>query len=280
MTETDQSKAARAALAAANQRHTESKKAVADAVAAHQRAVEVHRQAAATLRGIVTHDNELNANAAARLAAIIRSGDAASIDDAQQDHSERLEAERRAAIAQGAVDALAADVQAAQVDQTAAQTAVDTAIKGVMLAHRDALAAELTAAAAQYLDLRHKLGGLMGGGMMGLQGIPGTAETAAALASVERDYPPILHPQNFAAKAWAEMQKGLREDSEAAYVPITPTFSEPVDPQHEHRLALRKAQDAEREANAAKNAEKMAGYAHVDVMSERMHQFVVKAAGG
>lgn len=276
MTENEQTKAARAALAAANQRHAESKTAVADAVAAHQRAVDVHRQAAAALHAIVIHDNELNANAAARLAAIIRSGNAASIDDAQQDHSERLEAERRAAIAQGAVDALAADVQAAQVDQTAAQTAVDAAIKGVLLAHRDSMAAELTEAAARYLDLRNALGGLMA-----LQVLPGTAATAAALAAVDRDYPIGHHPQNLCVRGWTALQQALRDDPDAAFAPAAP--SAPVDllaPMREHMLAQQRAQDAEREANAAKNAEKMAGYAQVDVMAERMHQFVVKAAGG
>jgi hypothetical protein len=276
MTETEKSKAARAALAAANQRHADSEVGVADAIAAHQRAVDVHRQAAAALHAIVTHDNELNANAAARLAAIIRSGNAASIDDAQQDHSERLEAERRAAIAQGAVDALAADVGAAQTDQATADAAVGAAIKGVMLAHRDSLAADLTAAASRYLDLRHTLGGLMA-----LQGLPGTAETAAALASAERDYPPGLHPQNLYAKGWIAMQQTLRDDPDAAFAPAAP--GAPVDtisPLREHMLAKRRAEDAEREVNAAKNAEKMAGYSHVGVMAERMHQFVVKAAGG
>lgn len=276
MNMTEKIEAARAALAAANQRHVEAKRAVSDAAAAHQRAVEVHRGAAAALQSILEGDAARNASAAARLADIIRSGDAAAIDGTRHDHNERLEAERRAAIAKGAVDALAADLTAAQTDQASAQTAVEQAIKGVLLAHRDAIAGELAAATERYLDLRHKLGGLMD-----MHGIPGTAETAAALSAGQRDYPPLLHPQSFAAKAWSDLQKALRENPEAEYVPILPS----VHPETVHPAVLKHreilaAQEAERAANAKLNAEKTATTNQLFVSADRMHDFANRAAGG
>jgi hypothetical protein len=276
MTQQNAIEAARASLAEANQRHADAKRAVSDAAAAHQRAVDVHRGAAAALQSILEGDAARNASAAARLADIIRSGDAAAIDGARHDHNERLEAERRAAIAKGAVDALAADWTAAQTDQAAAQTAVEQAIKGVLLAHRDAIASELTAAAERYLDLRHTLGGLMS-----VHGIPGTSETDAALNAGQRDYPPLLHPQSFAAKAWSDLQKALREDPEAEYVPILPS----VQPQAVHPAILKHreilaAQEAERAANAKRNAEQAKSANQQFVPAERFHDFANRAAGG
>lgn len=276
MIETEQSKSARAALAAANQRHADAKRAVSDAAAAHQRAVEVYRGAAAALQSILEGDAERNASAAARLAEIIRSGDAAAIDGARHDHNERLEAERRAAIAKGAVDALSADWNAAQTDQAAAQTAVEQAIKGVLLAHRDAIAAELAAATERYLDLRHTLAGLMS-----VHGIPGTAETAAALSAGQRDYPPLLHPLSFAAKAWSDLQKALREDPHAEYAPILPS----VQPQAVHPAILKHreilaAQEAERAANAKRNAEQAKSTNQQFIPAERFAEFANRAAGG
>lgn len=266
----EKTKAARAALAEAIDRRTEARATFARANEAHEMAKSILSEASSAVSAFVERETTRSASASAELAAAIRSGGAATVESIDNDLAERAAAERHAAIALGASNALADDMKAAQKAVTEAQVAVDAAAKNVLLAHRDAIAAELTAAAARYLDLRHTLGGLLA-----FPGIPGTALTAVALASVERDYPMTLHPQTFTAKAWSELHKALLDDSDALYVPIEPRAApERVDPTIQRQRELRAAEDAERATNAEKLAVEMKGYTAADAMADRYERIL------
>lgn len=271
----DAVKAARTVLAATIERRKRLEEEAQKAQQAHTRAAAVLSEASNALRAIVDRDAVQDADAAARLAETIRAGGDATLEGHSHDHAERLQAERRVAVAQGALDSLARDLGDATAAVVAAGSDVQAAGRSVIVAHRDSIAAELNAVVQHYLDLRHKLGGLMS-----VFAVPGTAETAKALASVERDYPPALHPQNFTAKAWAELQKALLVDSEAEYVPIAPSLqAERVDPFVLKQRELRKQQEAERAANAEKVAEETKGYTQVEMLAERLQQFPNTVAG-
>lgn len=272
----DNIKAARSALAAIIERRKRLEQEAQKAQEAHTRAAAVLSEASNALRAIVDRDAAQDADAAARLAETIRAGGNAALEGHSHDHAERLQAERRVAVAQGALDSLARDLSDATAALAAARSDVQEGTRAVLLAHRDSIAAELNAVVEHYLDLRHKLGGLMSG-----FGIPGTADTAKALASAERDYPGLLHPQIFTTKAWAELQKALPNDPEAEYSPITPSVQpERVDPAILKHREILAAQEAERAANAKRNAEKTATAHQLFVSSDRLHDFANRLAGG
>lgn len=262
---TDQSKSARAALAVAIKQREEARAAVSRVREAHAMAKAILDDASGAVSALKERDNARSARAASDLANAIRSGAAPVLVADDSENAERAAAERHAAVALGACNALADDLSDAQQAATAAQTEVQTAAKAVMIAMRDELTSELQAKTREFLDVQHRLMGLLDSTL-----VPSTAAAASATQEVYRAYPPSLHPAPFAGRAWRALSTALLDNPEAVFVPITPSVpKEVLTPEMQRAREQWQAHQAEREANAEKLEAETKAYTQADLMAER-----------